>query len=123
LPDGVASDQDLTATEPISVSTTTRTAAGNSFAPYIVEGQMPVADLTDAERHRHRARIEVFTARGITIEGAGAVADALVARDRDGLPGVGSCAECQAFVRHQCPAAPRPAAEVHLCWHMRRDAP
>ena len=79
--------------------------------------------LTDAEQHRHQARIDVFTTRGLAATDARKLADSLVERDRDGLRATGSCAECQCVELKACPTTPRPTLEIHQCWYMRRCTP
>ena len=88
-----------------------------------VEGPAPPSHpcLTDAEQHRHQARVDVFTARGLGAHTAQVLADALVDRDRDGQRATGSCAECQCPQLNICPTSPRPPIEIHQCWYMRRD--
>lgn len=81
------------------------------------------ACLNEGERRRHQSRVAAFTARGIDALMAWQVADALVARDRDGLRATGSCAECQCPALNSCPTVPRPAAEIHECWHRRQCTP
>lgn len=78
---------------------------------------------TDAEQRLHRARVEAFVGRGITIDIATEVADALLLADREGRPAVGSCAQCQNLLRGTCPVTPKPAVEIHECWYRRQDVP
>lgn len=87
------------------------------------EMQWPDAHRTEGEQRRHQARVAAFIKRGIDARTAGNLADALVARDRDGLRGIGSCAECQCAELKNCPTTPRPVAEVHLCWYRRQCTP
>ena len=81
------------------------------------------ATLTDAECTRLEARIDVFTQRGLDLNGARELAAELVERDRSDKRATGSCIECQAFVRRDCPVVPRPPAEIHQCWYLRKDTP
>lgn len=78
---------------------------------------------TADETRRHQARVEAFTTRGTDAATAGEVADALVARDRQGLRATGSCAECHCFLSRTCPTSPRPVTEIHECWYRRQCTP
>ena len=75
------------------------------------------------EQQRRYARIQAFTSRGIDALTANALADALVTRDRAGMPATGSCAECQCVSLNCCPTTPRPAIEIHECWYRRQCTP
>ena len=90
-----------------------------------VEEQAPRSQpgLTNAEQHRHQARVDAFTTRGLAATDARKLADSLVERDRDGLRATGSCAECQCVELKACPTTPRPTLEIHQCWYMRRCTP
>ena len=79
--------------------------------------------MSDCEQRRHAARVTAFLGRGLDTQLASLVADALVLRDRDGLPAMGSCAECQNLEGQQCPSSPRPTTEVHVCWFRRQCTP
>jgi hypothetical protein len=87
------------------------------------QAQFSLIDLTDVEQRRMAARVDAFMAQGIRAHDARKLADALVARDRDGLRATGSCAECQCVELGICPTVPRPVAEIHQCWYMRRCTP
>ena len=78
---------------------------------------------TEGEQRRHQARMEAFTGHGIDAHTARRVADALVLRDRAGLPAMGSCAECQCVSLNCCPTAPRQAIDIHECWYRRQWTP
>jgi hypothetical protein len=79
--------------------------------------------LSEAERARLHGRIAAFIRRGLGADEARNVANALVVRDRGNVQAVGSCIECQAFERLECPAVPRPAIEIHQCWYRRAAGP
>lgn len=79
----------------------------------------PTADLSEAERGRLNGRVAAFVRRGLGIEEAREVAVALVARDRGNVHALGSCIECQAFERQECPVTQRPVVETHICWLRR----
>ena len=83
----------------------------------------PAAGLSEAERDRMSGRIAAFVTRGLGADEARAVAVALVVRDRGNDPALGSCIECQAFERQECPVTPRPATDVHQCWYRRAATP
>lgn len=83
----------------------------------------PACDLSEAELARLDGRITAFVSRGLGADEARSVAVGLVTRDRGNVPAVGSCIECQALERHECPVVPRPAAEIHQCWYRRIASP
>jgi len=78
--------------------------------------------LTEVEARRVSIRIEVFQRRGVSAGEAHQIAHSLVAVDRAGRHAVGSCAQCQSWLRCEC-AERRPATEIHTCWRRRADTP
>ena len=83
----------------------------------------PEADLSEAELDRMDGRIAAFLRRGLGVDEARHVARALVDRDRGSVHALGSCIECQAFERQDCPVVPQPAIEIHQCWYRRAATP
>jgi hypothetical protein len=75
------------------------------------------ADLAEAELGRLNGHVEAFISSGAAE--ARAIAVTLVVRDRGNVHALGSCIECQALERRECPATPRPAVEIHVCWYRR----
>lgn len=78
--------------------------------------------LDDNERRRVERRIELFVQRGLGQYEARQVAVALIQRDRGSGQAVGSCIECQNYVRQQC-SEPQLPVLIHECWSRRHDAP
>jgi hypothetical protein len=78
---------------------------------------------TADQKRRHQARVEAFTGRSMDASTARQVANALVARDSDGLRAFGSCAECQCVELRICPTRPKPVTEIHQCWFRRQCTP
>ena len=79
--------------------------------------------LTQFEQARTSHRVKLFVLRGMNEGAAYALAIRLVLeRDRTNGRALGSCVECQAFVRNEC-AVMRPITVIHECWRRRQDGP
>ena len=81
------------------------------------------AEMTQFERTRASLRVQIFVQRGMNESAARDLAiRLLLERDRTNGRALGSCVECQAFVRDEC-AMMRPITVIHECWRRRHDGP
>ena len=105
------------------VAPTTREMLGNARPSIAPPEHESGADMTQPEQTRTSRRVQLFVRRGMNEVAACALAVRLVLeRDRTKGRALGSCVECQAFVRNEC-AVMRPITVIHECWRRRRDGP